>query len=68
MEPDTEVVLINAWRENQPVQTTPNMILILDEAQTTYSDKDFWTRFKNPGLQDMQVFAFASHGSYRPTM
>ena len=63
MEPNTEVVLINAWRENQPVQTTPNTILILDEAETTYSDKDFWTRFKNPGLQDMRVVAFASHGS-----
>ena len=62
-EPHTEVVVVNAWPENLPVQTTPNTILILDEAQTTYSDKDFWTRFKNPGLQDMRVVAFASHGS-----
>jgi len=62
-EPDTEVILINAWPENKKVQTFDNTILILDEAQTTYGDKDFWSRFKNPGLEDMRVVAFASHGS-----
>jgi hypothetical protein len=63
MEPYTDVVFVGAWLENLPVQTTPNTILILDEAQTTYWDKGFWGRFKNPGLQDMRVVAFASHGS-----
>jgi hypothetical protein len=63
IEPDTEVVFFDAWPENLPVQTTLNMILILDEAQTTYWDKNFWSKFKNPGLQDMRVVAFASHGS-----
>jgi len=62
-EPDMEVVFVDAWPENLPVQTTPNTILILDEAQTTYWDKNFWSKFKNPGLQDMRVVAFASHGS-----
>lgn len=62
-EPDTEVVSVDAWPENLPVQITPNTILILDEAQSTYWDKTFWTRFKNPGLQGMRVVAFASHGS-----
>jgi len=50
-EPDAEVILINAWTENRKVQTFDNTILILDEAQTTYGDKDFWSRFKNPGLE-----------------
>lgn len=62
-EPDTEVVSVDAWPENLPVQITPNTILILDEAQTTYWDKIFWNKFKNPGLQGMRVVAFASHGS-----
>jgi len=60
---DTKVVSINAWPENQKVQTIDNTIPILDEAQTTYGDKDFWSRFKNPGSEDMWVIAFASHSS-----
>jgi hypothetical protein len=63
MEPYTKVVFVDAWPENLPVQTTPNTILILDEAQTTYWDKNFWSKFKNSGLQGMRVVAFASHGS-----
>ena len=62
-EPYTEVVSVDAWPENQPVQITPNTILILDEAQTTYWDKIFWNKFKNPGLQGMRLVAFASHDS-----
>jgi len=62
-EPYTPVVFVDAWPESLPVQTTPNTILILDEAQTTYWDKNFWSKFKNPGLQGMRVVAFASHGS-----
>ena len=62
-EPETKVVLINSWPECQAVPTIDNTILILDEAQTTYGDKDFWSRFKNPGLEDVRVVAFASHGS-----
>jgi len=62
-EPDTEVVFVDTWSENLPVQATPNTILLLDEAQTTYWDKNFWSKFKNPGLQDMRIVAFASHGS-----
>ena len=62
-EPDMEVVSVDAWPENLPVQITPNTILILDEAQTTYWDKNFWNKFKNPGLQGMRVVAFASHDS-----
>ena len=58
----TNTVVDYAWRENQPVQTTSNTILILESGRSA-DDKDFWTRFKNPGLQDMQVVAFASHGS-----
>ena len=59
----TQVVSCRSWPENLPVETIPNTILILDEAQTTYGDKAFWSRFKTPGLQDMQVVAFASHGN-----
>jgi hypothetical protein len=62
-EPDTIVVFCQEWPENQPVQTIPHTILILDEAQTTYGDKAFWSRFKNPGLEDMRVVAFASRGT-----
>jgi hypothetical protein len=50
------------------VKTTPGSILILDEAQTTYSDTAFWTRFKTPGAQDAWVIAFASHGSTSYTL
>ena len=63
IEPYTDVLFFEIWPENLPVQTTPNTVLILDEAQTTYWDKRFWNNFKNPGLQDMRVVAFASHGS-----
>ncbi len=62
-EPNTKVVFINAWPENQQVQTIDKTILILDEAQTTYGDKDFWSRFKVAAMEDMRVVAFASHGS-----
>jgi hypothetical protein len=51
------MVFVDAWPENLPVQTTPNMIPILDEAQVTYWDKNFWSKFKNPGLQNMRVAA-----------
>jgi len=70
-EPNTKVVFINAWPENQQVQTSNKTILILDEAQTTYGDKDFWSRFKIAPLEDLQVVAFASHdctGYSGPTM
>ena len=59
-EPDTQVGFCKVWPENLPVQTTPNTVLI---AQTTYGDKAFWSGIKNPGLEDMRVVAFASHGS-----
>jgi hypothetical protein len=62
-EPDTKVVFVHSWPENREVKTIDNTILILDEAQTTYGDKSFWSRFKNPSLEDVWVVAFASHGS-----
>ena len=62
-EPNTKVIFCEEWKEMKPLPTIPGAILILDEAQTTYGDKDFWSRFKNPGLENMWVVAFASHGS-----
>ena len=62
-EPDTNVYFIHALPENEKVRTIDDTVLILDEAQTTYEDKDFWTRFKNPDFEKMRVVAFASHGS-----
>jgi hypothetical protein len=66
-EPVTQVVLIHSWPANEKVETIDNTILILDEAQMTCGDKAFWSRFKNPGLEDMRVVAFAS-GCSGPTM
>jgi hypothetical protein len=62
-EPDTNVDFIHALPEDEKVRTIDDTILILDEAQTTYGDKAFWTRFKNPDFEEMRVVAFASHGS-----
>lgn len=39
-EPGTEVIFVEAWPESLAVQTSPNTILILDEAHTTYWDKN----------------------------
>ena len=60
-EPGTKVVFVDTWPEKLPVKSTSNTILILDEAQTTYWDKNFWSKFENPHLQDLWVVAFASH-------
>ena len=62
-EPNTKVIFCEEWKEMKPLPTIPGAILILDEAQTTYWDKVFWNRFKNPDLYIMQVIAFANHGT-----
>ncbi len=63
-EPDTEIYYHSSWLGQRPIPTYPfGSVLILDEAQTTYWDKKFWNRFKNPEIQDERVVTFASHGS-----
>jgi len=63
-EPHTEIIYYSQWNSTASIPSYPfGSVLILDEAQATYGDKEFWNRFKNPELQSEQVIAFASHGS-----
>ena len=63
-EPDTILHYHSAWLRKDHMPTYPSgSVLILDEAQTTYWDKAFWNKFKNPELQGERVVTFASHGS-----
>lgn len=77
LEPETTVVRIPAWKTEEVLQPVgwrkwlarvwdaqEGSVLIVDEAQSSYWDKDFWTEIKSIDRNSKyRLITFASYGS-----
>jgi hypothetical protein len=67
-EPNAVVVRIEAWETEGGgwrAWLKPGSVLIVDRAQTSYQDDDFWGQIKLIGENhEYRVITFASYGSY----